>query len=84
MSGRIIEQTSLAVRQRAFERAAEGGEPGITRRDMDAAVADTLEKLRAILTVRNAGNYLADLPQDIGVVAVEPAAATQDRQRFLR
>ncbi len=84
ISGRIIEQASLAARQRAFEREAEGGEPGITRGDMDAAIADTLERLRAILTVRNAGNYLADLPQDIGVVAVESVTATHDRQRFVR
>lgn len=84
MSGRIIEQTSLAVRQRAFERAAEGSEAGITLGDMAAAIADTLEQLRATLTVRNAGNYLADLPQDIGVVAVESVAAKQDKQRFLR
>jgi hypothetical protein len=84
MSGRIIEQTSLAVRQRAFERAAEGSEPAITRRDVDAAADEALEQLRATLTVRNVGNYLADLPQDIGVVAVECAATNQNRQRFLR
>ena len=71
-------------RFRAFERATEGGEPGITRSDMDAAIADTLERLRATLTVRNAGNYLSDLPQDIGVVAVESVLATHDRQRFVR
>ncbi len=84
ISGRIIEQASQAVRQRAFERSVEGGEPAITRGDMDAAAAETMEQLRAILTVRNVGSYLADLPQDIGVVAVEPAAAKHDRQRFLR
>ena len=83
MSGRIIEQTSLAARQRAFQRSAEGGEPGITRGDMDAAADHTLEQLRGTLTVRNVDSYLADLPQDIGVVAVESAGTTQNRQRFL-
>jgi SpoVK/Ycf46/Vps4 family AAA+-type ATPase len=84
MSGRIIEQTSLSARQRAFERSAEGGEPGITRGDMDVAADQALAQLRATLTLRNVDSYLADIPQDIGVVAVETVGSAQNRQRFLR
>lgn len=82
MSGRLIEQVCLDARERAFQRAVEGGAAGITAADMDGAVASAIERLRGTLTLHNVHVYLTDLPQDVGVVAVEPAARTVARRRY--
>jgi ATP-dependent 26S proteasome regulatory subunit len=71
MSGRIIEQICRAMCRTAFWRDVNGGAVGIGMTDLDAAVADTLERLRTTLTPRNAHAYLDDLPQDNDVVRVE-------------
>ena len=72
MSGRTIEQICRAARQAAFLRDVRSKERGLRAEDIDTAVADAIQRLSTLLTPRNAHAYLADLPQDIDVVAVEP------------
>ena len=47
--------------------------------DMEAAVDDALVRLRTTLTIRNVHAYLADLPQDVAVVAAEPIVPRASR-----
>ena len=72
VSGRMIEQICRAARQAAFLRDVRSKERGLRVEDIDEAVADAIQRLSTLLTPRNAHAYLADLPQDIDVVAVEP------------
>ena len=55
----------------AFERDLEQGDSGIQTGDMERALDDAIEKMRTSLTRGNAQNYLHDLPQDIGILAVD-------------
>jgi len=72
VSGRIIEQVCRAARRTAFLRHAGGGEPGIRETDIENAVSEVRERLATTLTLRNAHQYLSDLPQDVDIVSVEP------------
>ncbi len=72
VSGRLIEQVCRAARRAAFARHQSEGMAGIRHEDIDGAVADSIERMRTTLTTQNVGHYLDDIPQDIGVVAVEP------------
>ncbi len=71
-SGRLFESVCRAARRAAFLREVQGGDGGVRIRDMETAVDDALDRLRTTLTVHNTHAYLADLPQDIDVVSVEP------------
>jgi ATP-dependent 26S proteasome regulatory subunit len=71
-SGRMLAQVCRAACQRAFERDVGGGQPGVQMADVEEAVAKTIERLATTLTVSNVRAYLADLPQDVDVVSVEP------------
>lgn len=73
LSGRTIEQMCLRARRGAFRRHAEGGTPGVRVEDIEEAVADALKRLASTLSPTNARALLSDLPQDLDVVAVEPA-----------
>lgn len=73
ISGRLIEQICVDARRRAFQRHVEGDSAGLGVDDIDAAVDDARERLRATLTPANAHAFLTDLPHDVGVVAVDPA-----------
>jgi len=85
MSGRAIEQICREACQTAFLREMEGGEAGVCCRDIDAAVASTLDRFSTTLTRYNAHAYLSDLPQDLDVVAVEPLRTrTRHAHRYLR
>ncbi len=96
LSGRVIKQTCLDTRQRAFQRvaaAADAGQTassddalendGIIAADMHEAVADMLEKLSTTLSVRNAHHYLTDLSEDADVIAVEPIRRRVRPHRYL-
>ncbi|MBN2507579.1 MAG: AAA family ATPase [Verrucomicrobia bacterium] len=72
VSGRFFEQVCRSARRRAFDRDVRGGEPGIQTADMEEAIAEAMNRLRTLLTRHNAHAYLADLPQDTDVVAVQP------------
>jgi proteasome-associated ATPase len=85
LSGRIIEQICRAARRAAFRRHAAGGAPGVGVADMEEAVADAIERLATTLSARNARSYLADLPQDVDVVSVEPVVRRPARpHRYVR
>jgi SpoVK/Ycf46/Vps4 family AAA+-type ATPase len=83
-SGRCIEQVCRAARRAAFLRDVRGGESGIRRADMDAAVSDAFTRLASTLTPANARAYLSDLPQDVDVVSVEPVVRkVRNQQQYL-
>jgi ATP-dependent 26S proteasome regulatory subunit len=83
MSGRLIEQICTEARERAFQRQIEGGNPGLSAEDLDLAVDTVCDRLRATLTPHNAHGYLTDLPQDVGVVAVDLPQRTRASVIFL-
>ena len=78
-SGRMLEQVCRDARFRAFQRYVRGGERGVCMEDMDCAVSAAIERLSSALSVRNARAYLADLPQDVDIVAVEPVVRKVSR-----
>lgn len=71
VSGRLIEQVCRAAARSAFMRHVGGGARGLMLADMHAATGEAIDRLRALLTLRNVKEYLADLPEDIDVVRVE-------------
>jgi proteasome-associated ATPase len=73
ISGRCIEQLCRAAKQRAAFREADGGDKGLTQRDIEEAVVDAQTNLGSSLTRHNIHQYLSDLRQDMEVVALEPA-----------
>ena len=83
-SGRVIEQICRDARRTAFQRHADGGEPGLTVDDMSEAISTAIERLATTLTPGNAHAYLFDLPQDADVVAVDATARPAGRShRYL-
>ena len=71
-SGRLIENVCRTARRSAFLREIRGGTAGVQLKDMEDSVSQALERMRTILSIHNAHAYLADLPQDVDVVSVEP------------
>jgi len=71
-SGRLFENVSRSARRSAFLRDVRGGAAGVQLVDMQDAVSQALERMRHMLTINNVHAYLADLPQDVDVVSVEP------------
>jgi len=71
-SGRLFAQVCRAACQRAFLRDEREGDPGLRVADVEDAIADAMERLASTLGVRNVHAHLADLPQDVEVVSVEP------------
>jgi ATP-dependent 26S proteasome regulatory subunit len=72
VSGRFITQICNAVKHSAYHRDLRGDEPGIRVEDMEEAITDGVERLANTLTRHNVGAYIADLPQDMDVVSVNP------------
>jgi hypothetical protein len=68
----LFMQICESARLRAFVRELRGGEAGIRAADMEDAVVTAIQRLRSQLTPNNAHAHLADLPQDVDVVSVEP------------
>lgn len=83
MSGRLIEQICIDARKRAFQRHVEGDTRGLRVDDIDAAVDNARDRLRATLTPANAHGYLTDIPHDLGVVAVDPAPRVRAAVTFI-
>ena len=71
-SGRLFENVCRTALRAAFLRDVRGGAAGVQVCDMQDATSQTMERMRTILTIHNAHAYLADLPQDVDVVSVEP------------
>jgi proteasome-associated ATPase len=83
-SGRCIQQISRAAKQAAAYREVRGGAPGLRLGDIEDAAAGTIESLAATLSRTNIHQYVADLRQDLDVVAVEPIVRRVSRpHRFL-
>jgi proteasome ATPase len=72
VSGRIFEQVCQIAKRRALRREMAGGEQGIRLVDIDEGVTEAIQRLRTMLTIKNAHSYLSDLPQDVEIVSVEP------------
>jgi len=72
ISGRIIAQIGTAARRSAAIRNAKGDDGSITTEDVSAATEAAIDGMRTMLSRGNATSYLADLPQDLSIVAVEP------------
>lgn len=84
ISGRCIEQLCRAARQAAAFREVDGGEPGLTLRDIEDAVVDAQANLASSLTRHNIHQYLGDLRQDMEVVSLEaPVRRVSKPHRFL-
>ena len=84
VSGRLLEQVCEDVRQSAFHGEADRAEAGLQIGDAIAAADEAIERLRTTLTIQNAHAWITDLPQDIGVVAVERIGGKVKRgHRFL-
>ncbi|MFH1681964.1 MAG: AAA family ATPase [Candidatus Eisenbacteria bacterium] len=72
INGAGIANIALASKEIACLREVESGEEGILLEDVLSAAADELDSLASYLTPRNCRDYLADLPQDLDVVSIEP------------
>jgi ATP-dependent 26S proteasome regulatory subunit len=80
MSGRLIEQIALSIREKAFRRHVEGDNRGLCVADALASVETCLIELSTTLSPHNARSYLDDLPQDMGVTRVEPIRPQPERR----
>jgi hypothetical protein len=80
MSGRLIEQMALSVREKAFRRHIRGAGQGLCIADAVASVETSLVELSTTLSIHNARAYLDDLPQDIDVVRVEAIRPQPERR----
>lgn len=80
MSGRLIEQLARSIREKAFHRHIEGDDRGLCVADALGSVETCLVELSTTLSPENARSYLDDLPQDIGVVRVEPVRSQPERR----
>jgi len=84
VSGRFFMQVCENACRRAFVRELHGGEPGLNAADMEQAVGEGIQRLRTQLTPNNAHAHLADLPQDVDVVSVEPVVRkVSNTRRYL-
>jgi len=84
-SGRLFAQICYDASTRAFRRAKDGGERGLTRADMEDAVAAAISRVAHNLTIHNVRNQLSGLPTDLDVVSVECLLKRVTRpHRYLR
>jgi hypothetical protein len=84
-SGRRLDQICRGARRTAFLRDVRSADAGLRQSDVLDAACDAMERLATTLTPRNAHAYLADLPQDVDVVSVEPMARRAARpHRYVR
>jgi proteasome-associated ATPase len=72
VSGATIAKLCQAAIERACLRETEAGEPGLALADLLAAIDEEFESAARALAPGNCRRYLADLPQDVDVVRVEP------------
>ena len=71
-SGRLFAQICRSACRSALLRDLRTHERGVRVADMEHALSEVLERLTTTLTRQNVHAYLADLPQDVDVVSVEP------------
>jgi ATP-dependent 26S proteasome regulatory subunit len=83
VSGRVFQQICATARGTAFRRHAQGGTAGLCLADVEAAVDAALDRMATLLTPRNARSHIADLPDDVEVLAVD-RLRTRVRSRLVR
>jgi SpoVK/Ycf46/Vps4 family AAA+-type ATPase len=84
-SGRLFAQICYDTSTRAFRRAKDGGERGLTRADMEDSVAAAISRVAHNLTIHNVRNQFSGLPTDLDVVSVECLLKRVTRpHRYLR
>src|SRR5262249_59796469 len=71
-SGRLFAQICREACRSALQRDLRTGEAGLRVADMEQALSGALERLTTTLTRQNVHAHLADLPQDVDVVSLEP------------
>ncbi|HEY2774958.1 MAG TPA: ATP-binding protein [Candidatus Binatia bacterium] len=89
ISGRLIEQMSHRARELAYQRALAGAvagqDGGIGPNDIRDSVAETLDRLRSMLTIHNVRSWVNDLPAEIDIVKVTAEKPSVARPyRYLR
>jgi proteasome-associated ATPase len=85
IGGAHLANIARAAVERACHREVEGGEPGVSADDLLEAIADELASAVSGLTPLTCHAHVSDLPQDLAVVRVEPAARAPARpHRFVR
>lgn len=86
VNGASIAKICQAAIERACLRDAEDGDSGLRTGDLLEAIDRELESATRGLSPRNCRQYLADLPQDVDVVKVEPVRVRGARRehRILR
>jgi SpoVK/Ycf46/Vps4 family AAA+-type ATPase len=72
-SGRTFEQVCRTARWNAYKRHVAGGPSGLCTDDINDAISDAFDRLASTLTASNVHAHLDDMPQDVDVVAVQPA-----------
>ena len=72
MSGALIAKIAQSALERACTRQIETGREGLQMNDILTSIADRTQEAAGVLTARNCRAYLADLPQDVDVVSVQP------------
>ncbi len=84
-SGRLIEQICVSAREKALVRHLAGCGEGMEVRDVQQAAEDARSRLASQVTVRNARDLIADLPEDVDVVRIDrPPSGVKRRFRYLR
>jgi proteasome-associated ATPase len=72
VNGAVLAKIASAARRSAWAREAAADVGGISAADVLDAVERELSDMAGVLTPGNCRNHLADLPQDVDVVRVEP------------
>ena len=83
-SGRLFAQICRAACRSALRRHLRTGDQGVRVADMEHALSEALERLATTLTRHNVHAHLADLPQDVDVVSVEPVVRRVARPHVYR
>ena len=84
MSGASIAKIAGDAAERVGLRKIEGGDPAIHAADLQAAVADELERLARALTPASCRKHLPDLPYDVDVVRATPSRHIGRQCRYTR
>lgn len=84
LSGAEISQIAAAAIERACVRDIETSQPGVRLEDLLDAAAEQLDCSVRSLRPATCRNYVADLPDDVDVVSVEPVARKVKRPHRYR
>ncbi len=83
LSGAVLAQVAALAIERACVREADTGAEGLCLDDVTHAIEREMPSLARVLTPANCRHYLSDLPQDVDVVAVTPAARRVPNDAYL-